>query len=117
MDPSGTFFQYDAKAIGTNLIKVEDMSIILYNEPNYAHILIGPCLWLEDKCLNYLPLTKFRVFSHKTIEMNSMLPWFCLVTDPIGHQNVVRTAVTHLSSPHVSFWCFYHILMSSMICY
>ena len=26
-------------------MKVEDMSIILYNEPNYAHILIGPHLW------------------------------------------------------------------------
>ena len=43
-------------------MKVEDMSIILYNEPNYAHILIGPYLCLEDKCLNYFTVNKISGF-------------------------------------------------------
>ena len=40
--------------------------------------------------------------------------WVYSVTDDRRHQNVLRTSVTSSLSP---FFCFYHILTSSVICY
>ena len=44
-----------------------------------------------------------------------MLPWVCSVTDHRGHQNVVKTSVTHSPAARVPLFCFKHILMSSVI--
>ena len=50
-----------------------------------------------------------------TKQIDSMLPWVCLVTDHRGHQNVVKTSVTHSPAARVPLFCFKHILMSSVI--
>ena len=50
-----------------------------------------------------------------TKQIDSMLPWVCSVTDHRGHQNVVKTSVTHSPAARVPLFCFKHILMSSVI--
>ena len=46
-----------------------------------------------------------------------MLPCVCSVKDHRGHQNVVRTSVTHLAALCVPLFCSYHILTSSVVYY
>ena len=50
-------------------------------------------------------------------QIDSMLPCICPVIDHRGHQNVVRTSVTHSAVPRVPLFCSYHVLTSSVIYY
>ena len=50
-------------------------------------------------------------------QIDSKLTCVCSVVDHRGHQNVVRTSVTHLAMPHVPLFCSDHILTSFVIYY
>ena len=45
------------------------------------------------------------------------MPCVCSVIDHRGHQNVVRTSVTHSAAPCMPLFCSYQILTSSVIYY
>ena len=63
-------------------------------------------------------LKLFSVYFNSYIkQIDSKLPRVCSVTDHRGHQNVVRTSVTHLAAPHVPLFCSYRNLTSSVIYY
>ena len=53
---------------------------------------------------------------HCIKQIDSMLPWVCLVIDHRGRQNVVKTSVSHSPAACLALHCFYHILTSSVIC-
>lgn len=50
-------------------------------------------------------------------QINSMLLWLCTVIEHSRCQDVVRTFVTLSAAPCVQQFCFYYILMSSVIFY
>ena len=50
-------------------------------------------------------------------QTDSKLPCICSVIDHGGHQNVVKTSVTHLAMPCVPLFYSYHIFTSSVIYY
>ena len=71
---------------------------------------------LEDRGIDDVIIKTFKNYLlYKQID--SKLPCVCSVIDHRGHQNVVRTSVTHSAAPHVPLFCSYHILTSSVIYY
>ena len=60
---------------------------------------------------------KLFLILHYIKQIDSKLPCVCSVIDHRGHQNVVRTLVTHSAAPRVPLFCSYHILTSSVIYY
>ena len=50
-------------------------------------------------------------------QIDSKLLCVCSVIDHRGHQNVVRTSVTHSAAPRLPIFCSYHILTSSVTYY
>ena len=59
----------------------------------------------------------FFFSDHCIKQIDSMLPWVCSVIDHRGHQNVVKTTVTHSPAACVPLLCFYDFLTSSVIYY
>ena len=57
----------------------------------------------------------FSIYHMKQID--SMLPWVCLVINHKRRQDVVRTSVTQTAAPRWSLCCSYHSLTSSVIYY
>ena len=57
------------------------------------------------------------LFLYYVKQIDSMLLCVCSVIDHIGHQNVVRTSVTHYAIAMCATFCYYHILTSSVIYY
>ena len=51
---------------------------------------------------------------HYIKQIDSMLPWVCSVLDHRGHQNVVKTLMTHSPVAPVPLLCLCHILTSSV---
>ena len=75
---------------------------------------------LEDRCIddvNIKTLFLYILILYYIKQIDSKLPCICSVIDHRGRQNVVRTSVIHSATPHVPFFCSYHILMSSVIYY
>ena len=75
---------------------------------------------LEDRRIddvNIKTLFLYILILYYIKQIDSKLPCICSVIDHRGHQNVVRTSVTHSAAPRVPLFCSYHILMSSVIYY
>ena len=68
---------------------------------------------LEDRRID----DKLFLILYYIKQIDSKLTCVCSVIDHRGHQNVVRTSVTHLAVPHVPLFCSDHILMSFVIYY
>ena len=94
---------------------------VLYNNLSYARILIGFHLWSIRgqmyRWCHHLNLS-FVYFNSLLYKTNGFqVACACSVIDHRGHQNMVRTSVTHSAAPCVPLFCSYHILMSSVIYY
>ena len=64
-----------------------------------------------------MSLFKLFLILYYIKQIDSKLPCVCSVIDHRGHQNVVRTSVTHSAAPRMPLFSSYHILTSSAIYY
>ena len=80
-------------------------------------------VWDQHKSSNSQAVQKVYVYrsvffsDHCIKQIDSTLPRVCSVIDHRGHQNVVKTSVTHSPVALVPPRCFDHILTSSVIYY
>ena len=75
---------------------------------------------LEDRCRDDVIIKTFFPYIlilYYIKQIDSKLLCICSAIGHRGHQNVVRTLVTHLAAPRVPLFYFYHILTSSVIYY
>ena len=71
---------------------------------------------LEDGHINDITINRFAL-SLLQKKIDSMFSWACTETHWRGHQNMVRSSVTHSAASAEPRFFSYHILMSSVIYY
>ena len=97
-----------------------DLLLIIISSVMHAFWLVLTYNLLEDRRIDDVTIKTFFLYIlilYYIKQIDSKLLCICSAIDHRGHQNVVRTSVTHLAAPRVLLFCFYHILTSSVIYY
>ena len=88
--------------------KLESICFFIISSVMHAFWLVFTYDLLEDRRVDDV-ITKIFLILYCIKQIDSKLPCVCSVIDHRGHQNVVRTSVTHLAAPRVPLFCSYNV--------